>query len=512
LAVTGELVLQAEAVSKVYGGTVALDDVDFEVERGRVAVLIGENGAGKTTLMRILAGVEEPTRGRLLLDGRPVRFDSPRAAAAAGIAIIHQELSLFPNLTVAENVFAGREPLRFGLATDRARAERETRAVLERLEQPIDPGARCGALPLGQQQVVEIARALAQEARVLIMDEPTSALSAAETAALFRLIRELRARGTAVVYISHRLEELMEIGDRLTVLRDGRRVAAAARQEASVAWIVEQMLGRSATEAGAHVPPPGAQALLEAEGLSLRDVGGRLLLDDVCLHVAAGEIVGLYGLMGAGRTELVECLAGARRQISGTIRLGGNAIEGLDLPTRLRRGVVLVPEDRQAQALFPSLCVAHNMTLASLRAHVRGLALSPAKERETVGRMAAELAIASAVPDSGIGTLSGGNQQKVVIARALLARPRLLLLDEPTRGIDVGAKADLRTLVRKLARDGVGIVFVSSDLEEVLGVADRIVVLSNGRVSGRFAASEASEGELVSAAALGHGRAGRDAA
>jgi erythritol transport system ATP-binding protein len=511
--VTTDVVLRAEAIGKVYGGTVALDDVDYDVEHGRVAVLIGENGAGKTTLMRILAGVEAPTRGRLLLDGRPVRFDSPRDAAAAGIAIIHQELSLFPDLTVAENVFAGREPCRLRIVTDRARAERETRAVLERLEQPIDPRVRCGELPLGQQQVVEIARALTREARVLIMDEPTSALSSAEVSALFRLIRELRARGTAIVYVSHRLEELMEIGDRLTVLRDGRRVAVREATDASVGWIVEQMIGRSVAGPATHPAPAPGEPLLEVARLSLRRDAGRLLLDDVSLQVAAGEVVGLYGLMGAGRTELLECLAGARTANTGAIRLHGEGLERLDLPARLGRGVILVPEDRQGAGLFPSLSVAHNVTLASLRSHVRRLALSPAAERTTVARMVSELAVAMATPAARLGPLSGGNQQKVVIARALLTQPRLLLLDEPTRGIDVGAKAELRALVRRLAAQGVGIVFASSDLEEVLGMADRIVVLSNGRVTGRFAASEASHEALVAAAGVGHGRsAGRGAA
>jgi erythritol transport system ATP-binding protein len=511
--VTADVVLRAEGIGKVYGGIVALDGVDFDVEHGRVGVLIGENGAGKTTLMRILAGVEPPTRGRLLLDGRPVRFDSPRAAAVAGIAIIHQELSLFPHLSVAENVFAGRERRRLGLVADRAANETETRAVLERLEQDVDPRAPCGTLPLGQQQIVEIARALTQEARVLIMDEPTSALSSAETTALFRLIRELRAGGTAIVYISHRLEELLEVGDRLTVLRDGRRVASAEAADASVGWIVEQMIGRTVAAPAAHPAPAGGEPLLEVEGLSLRREDGRLLLDDVSLDVAAGEVVGLYGLMGAGRTELLECVAGARAASGGSVRLRGEALGRLDLPARLARGLFLVPEDRQGAGLFPSLSVAHNMTLASLRAHVRGLALSPSAERETVLRMASELAIASARPEIRIGALSGGNQQKVVIARALLTRPRVLLLDEPTRGVDVGAKAELRALVRRLAGGGVGIVYVSSELEEVLDVADRILVLSNGRVTGRFAAGEASHEALVAAAALGHGRAtGRDAA
>ena len=273
------------------------------------------------------------------------------------------------------------------------------------------------------------------------------------------------------------------------------------------------MIGRTVAGTAGHPAPAAGAPLLEVEGLSLRREDGRRLLDDVSLGVAAGEVVGLYGLMGAGRTELLECLVGARTASAGSVRLRGEALERLDLPARLARGVFLVPEDRQGAGLFPSLSVAHNMTLASLRAHVRRLALSPSAERETVARMASELAIASATPEIRIGALSGGNQQKVVIARALLTRPRALLLDEPTRGIDVGAKAELRALVRRLAEGGVGIVFVSSDLEEVLGVADRIVVLSNGRVTGCFASGAASHEALVAAAALGHGRAaGKDAA
>jgi ABC-type sugar transport system ATPase subunit len=508
---TGPPVLRAEGIRKVYGGTVALDNVDFDVERGRVDVLIGENGAGKTTLMRILAGVEQPTSGTLLIDGRPVRFDSPRTASAAGIAIIHQELSLFPDLSVAENVFAGREPRHLGVLTDASRAEKETRGVLERLQQPIEPSALCGSLPLGQQQIVEIARALVRRARVLIMDEPTSALSSAEVAALFELIRDLRAQGTGVVYVSHRLEELMAIGDRMTVLRDGRRVARAEAAEVSVEWIVEQMLGRPAAASVPRGAGDSRDVALDVIGLSMCHDDGRIVLDDVSLQVAAGEVVGLYGLMGAGRTDLVECIAGARTASAGEIRLAGEPIQRLAIASRVRRGICLVPEDRQAAALFPSLSVAQNLTLASLRAHVGRLGLSAAAERETTGRVAGDLAIAAASPQLPIGALSGGNQQKVVIGRALLTRPRVLLLDEPTRGIDVGAKAQLRALVRRLAQEGVAILYVSSDVEEIGEVADRIVVLSKGRVIGQFARGTA-ERELVAAAAPCHGAAGKDAA
>lgn len=508
---TEPAVLRAEGIRKVYGGTVALDGVDFDVERGRVDVLIGENGAGKTTLMRILAGVEQPTNGRMLLDGRPVRFDSPRAAAVAGIAIIHQELSLFPDLSVAENVFAGREPRRLGVMTDAGAAERETRVVLERLQQPIDPRAHCGSLPLGQQQIVEIARALVQRARVLIMDEPTSALSSAEVTALFTLIRELRSKGTAIVYVSHRLEELMTIGDRMTVLRDGRRVARADAADVSLGWIVEQMLGRPAAASAPRGASQSRDVVLDVVGLSLSHADGRRALDDVSLQVGAGEVVGLYGLMGAGRTELLECVAGARTASAGEVRLSGAPVQRLDVAARLRRGICLVPEDRQAAALFPSLTVAQNLTLASLRAHVRRLGLSPAAERETAERVAGDLAMSVASPTLPIGALSGGNQQKVVIGRALLTRPRLLLLDEPTRGIDVGAKGQLRALVRRLAGEGVAILYVSSDVEEIVEISDRVVVLSKGRVSGQFTGGTAEQ-ELVAAAAPCPGAAGKDAA
>ena len=351
---TADVVLRAEGIAKAYGGIVALEDVDFDVERGRVSVLIGENGAGKTTLMRILAGVEPPTRGRLLLDGHPVRFDSPRAAAAAGVAIIHQELSLFPHLSVAENVFAGREPRRLGIVTDRAAAERETRVVLERLEQPIDPRARCGALPLGQQQIVEIARALTREARVLIMDEPTSALSPAETTALFRLIRELRARGVAVVYISHRLEELMEIGDRAhgPPRRPTSRPGGGRGRERGLDHRADAgSRGRGDCRARG---PSGEPAPARGRGAHAPAGGRSASCWTTCRSTSrAGEVVGLYGLMGAGRTELLECLVGARTASAGSVRLRGEALERLDLPARLARGVFLVPEDRQGAGSSP---------------------------------------------------------------------------------------------------------------------------------------------------------------
>lgn len=496
--------LRARGVTKVYGGTRALQDVDFEVHPGEVNVLIGENGAGKSTLMRILAGVERPTSGSLLLNDEPLELHSPRAATALGIGVIHQELSLFPDLDVTDNVFMAREQTRHGVIVDRGRQERRVAEVLDRLEHPIDPRAIVGRLPLGLQQIVEIARALVQDVRILMMDEPTSALSGVEVAALFRVIRDLVKQGVAVVYISHRLEELMQIGDRITVLRDGRRVAHAPVADVDLAWIVENMVGRSRRprhERDSGTPGP---TVLEVRGLSLPGPAGERLLDEVTLSVRGGEVVALYGLMGAGRTELLEGLAGARGSVAGQVTIDEDPVEGLPLPDRIRRGLTLIPEDRQGAGIVPPLSVTHNVTLSSLRAHTRGLWLVDRKEQATVERLRDELDIRMADPDRPITTLSGGNQQKAVVARALLTSPRVLLMDEPTRGIDVAAREEMFGLMRRLADQGLAILYSSSDLKEVVGIADRVVVLSNGRVTGEFEGRAVSEQELVEASYVGH--------
>jgi erythritol transport system ATP-binding protein len=496
--------VRAVGVTKTYGGTTALQDVDFEVHPGEVNVLIGENGAGKSTLMRILAGVERPTSGRLLLGDEPLELRSPRDAAALGIGVIHQELSLFPDLDVTDNVFMAREETRHGVVVDRALQDRRVAETLARLEHPIDPRTRVGRLPLGLQQIVEIARALVQDVRILMMDEPTSALSAVEVDALFRVIRDLMGQGVSVVYISHRLEELMQIGDRITVLRDGHRVAHAPVSEVDLKWIVENMVGRSgrpSQERGAIVE--GAK-VLEVKGLSLPGPADERLLDDVSLSVRSGEVVALYGLMGAGRTELLESLAGARRASAGQVTVGGEPLGDLPLPERIRMGLTLIPEDRQGAGIVPPLSVTHNVTLASLRDHARGIWLVRAKERATVERVRGELDIRMADPDRPITALSGGNQQKAVVARALLTAPRVLLMDEPTRGIDVAARAEMFDLMRRLAGRGLAVLYSSSDLKEVVGIADRVVVLSNGRVTGEFDGDAVSEQELVEASYVGH--------
>jgi erythritol transport system ATP-binding protein len=478
--------------------------VDFEVHPGEVNVLIGENGAGKSTLMRILAGVERPTNGRLLLGDAALELHSPRDAAALGIGVIHQELSLFPDLDVTDNVFMAREETHHGVVVDRALQERRVADTLARLEHPIDPRTRVGRLPLGLQQIVEIARALVQDVRILMMDEPTSALSAVEVDALFRVIRDLVGRGVAVVYISHRLEELMRIGDRITVLRDGRRVAHAPVSEVDLEWIVKNMVGRSGRSPREREASVGDAEVLAVKGLSLPGPAGERLLDDVSLSVRGGEVVALYGLMGAGRTELLESLAGARRVAAGHVAIGGEPVGDLSLPQRIRKGMTLIPEDRQGAGIVPPLSVTHNVTLASLRNHARGVWLVRAKERATVERVRAELDIRMADPDRPITALSGGNQQKAVVARALLTSPRVLLMDEPTRGIDVAARAEMFDLMRRLAGQGLAVLYSSSDLKEVVGIADRVIVLSGGRVTGEFDGHAADEQDLVEASYVGH--------
>jgi erythritol transport system ATP-binding protein len=423
------MMLAARAVSMQYPGTLALDCVDYDVQPGRVNVLIGENGAGKSTLMRILAGEEQPTSGR-------VERDAP-------VAMIHQELSLLPNLSVADNIFLGREKTRRGVI-EREAQEDETRRVMSRLGLDVDPRKLLGDLPLGQQQLVEIGKALAREARVLIMDEPTSALSATETGTLFRVIREAKATGVGIVYISHRLRELLEIGDRVTVLRDGRVVAESETAAVDTRWLVEKMTGGELQESAWRGP---------------------------------GEVIGIYGLMGSGRTELFE----KRLREEGGIRAG----------------IAMLPEDRAAAGIIAELSVLENITLASMR----GLYLSPEQERRRASEIATELGIRHAGLHRPITSLSGGNQQKAVLARFLLAQPKVLLLDEPTRGVDVGARAEIYSIIRRLSAQGMTIVFASSELQEVLALADRIQVMARGRITAEFDARTATEHDLVEASA-----------
>jgi erythritol transport system ATP-binding protein len=502
-----DVILKLEDVSKVYFGTVAVKRANFEVRRGAVNVLVGENGAGKSTLMKIIAGVEKPTHGRILLEGEEVSFGSSGDAVARGIGMVFQELNLFGNLTVAENIFATRELTNRVFHIDHKEQQRRAGEFLDRLQAGIRPDMLVEDLRIGQQQLVEIAKAVSLDARILIMDEPTSALSAAEVEVFFKVIADLKRQGVAIVYISHRLEELIRIGDYITVLRDGQITGQEQMKNVDTKWIVRQMIGSDAKDfAKADDHKPGAE-VLRVEEISLPRATGGLAVDHVSLSLRAGEILGIYGLMGAGRSELFDCIMGRHGQATGKIFMDGAEVRERDTTRRIRRGLALIPEDRQREGLVPILSVASNLTLASLRKFATVFHIRAADERKAVAAMVKELAIKVANPDNEVTSLSGGNQQKVVIGKALLTNPKVLLMDEPSRGIDVGAKADVFRTMRKLSRDGLGIIFATSDLDEVMALSDRIAVMSNGRLTGMFDRKEATEEKVVAASAKGHGPA-----
>lgn len=504
MTLTDDVILTAVEVTKLFPGTIALDHVNYQVYRGKVNALVGENGAGKSTLMNVLAGALQPTTGHIALAGSRVTLHSPREAARLGIGIIHQELNLFPNLSVVDNIFAGRElPDRWG-GVDFAAEKQIALKLLAQLEQDdIDPAALVENLRVGQQQLVEIAKALAQDVRILIMDEPTSALSVSESKVLFEIIEDLKARGVSIIYISHKLEEVLAIADYITVLRDGQLVAEAPARTVDVNWIIQNMVGRHPDTFYQHQDHDIGKTVLEVKHFTLPHpvLKDRFLLDDISLELRAGEILGIYGLMGAGRTELLECLAGRCPEVKGEMWLDGRELSRCSIGERIELGVVLIPEDRQRDGIVQTLSVAHNMTLASLRVYFQGLVMSLFRERSSVREMIEKLSILVADPEQLITSLSGGNQQKVIVAKALLTEPRILLMDEPTRGIDVGAKSEIFRIMSSLATGGYGILFVSSELSEVLSLSDRIIVIAKGQISAELSRPEATEEALVAASA-----------
>ncbi|CAM5774169.1 sugar ABC transporter ATP-binding protein [Labrys miyagiensis] len=502
-----EVVLRLEGVSKVYSGTVAVKHADFDVRRGAVNVLVGENGAGKSTLMKIIAGVVQPTSGHILLNGKPVIFHNAGEAVAHGIGMVFQELNLFGNLSVAENIFAAREIVRLPRGIDHREQERRATEFLNRLEAGIDARTPVEDLRIGQQQLVEIAKAVAQDARILIMDEPTSALSATEVEILFRVIADLKARGVAIVYISHRLEELIRIGDYITVLRDGTVTGQERMANVDVPWIVRQMIGSDAKDFAKTEEHPLGDEVFRAEDICLPRVTGGLAVDHVSLAVRQGEIVGIYGLMGAGRSEFFDCVMGRHRHATGRIFIDGKPVAEKDVTGRIRRGLALIPEDRQREGLVTVLSIAANLSMAALGRFLTGFHIRRDREQAAIRSAIKDLSIKVADPELEVSSLSGGNQQKVVIGKALMTNPKVLLMDEPSRGIDVGAKADVFRTMRRLAAKGLGILFVTSDLDEVMALSDRIAVMSNGKLTALFDRDKTTPSEVVAASALGHGPA-----
>ncbi len=494
-----EVALRMEGVRKRFGGVVALDGVTLEVERGEVHALVGENGAGKSTLMKVLSGALRPDAGEMTLGGVPFRPTGPLDARRAGVAMIYQELNLALDLTVEQNVMLGREEASFGVVRTHAMRPKVEEA-LSVLDQPgLRPDTRVAELAPGTRQLVEIARALVGDARILVMDEPTSSLSSEETEALFAVIERLRARRVSIVYISHFLEEIQRIADRFTVLRDGRTVGTGRVGDTSIEGIVELMVGRKLDEVFPAIDSEPGEVLLEVDRLA-----GVALPRDATFALRRGEILGIAGIVGAGRTELLRAIFGLDAVKSGRVRVA--AAESLARATphrRLGQGVGLVSEDRKEEGLALELSITNNLTLSRLEPYARGGVLSEARRRDAARRWAGELAIRFDHPDQPAGTLSGGNQQKVAIARLLHHDVDVLLLDEPTRGIDVGSKVQVYRLLADLARAGKAILVVSSYLPELFGICHRIAVMHRGVLSDVRPTSEWTEHELMHVATTG---------
>lgn len=495
--VTTSPLLSMRGIVKRFPGVLALNNVDFDVSRGEVHALIGENGAGKSTLMKILSGVYTADAGETTLRGQRVSFTTPRQAQDAGIAMIHQELNLIPYLTVTENIFMGSEILRRGGLLNWPEMHKQAHALLAKLHLDIDPHTPVARLGVAQQQMVEVAKSLHYRADLIIMDEPTSALSLHEIDDLFAIIRDLKANNVSVIYISHHLDEAFVLSDRITVLRDGRHIATQPIGALNMESLIRLMVGRDLSEQFPKEVAPVGDEALRVEGLTR---GARL--QDVSFSVRAGEILAIAGLVGAGRTELVRAIFGADRIDSGRIYVNGREVKIRSPQDAIRAGIGLLTEDRKQQGLILKMSVRHNVTLATLKAMLRGgLFIDHAKEAQSTAQYVQSIAIKASSQEQLVINLSGGNQQKVVLSKWLATAPRILIFDEPTRGIDVGAKVEIYKLMNQLAAQGVAILMVSSEMPEVLGMADRILVLCQGRVSGFLTREEATQERIMELAA-----------
>ncbi|MGL5285427.1 MAG: ribose ABC transporter ATP-binding protein RbsA [Aeromonas sp.] len=486
--------LELTGITKQFPGVKALDEAGLRVYPGRVMALLGENGAGKSTLMKVLTGIYQADAGTITYRGQPVAFRGPRESQDQGISIIHQELNLLPELSIAANIFLGREPrTRFGSIDHKQLRERSAN-LLTRLGVRHGPDTRLGDLSIGEQQMVEIAKALSFDASVIIMDEPTDALTDTETEQLFVVIRELRAQGCGIVYISHRLKEIFEICDDVTVLRDGKWIGECPVSSLDEDRLIEMMVGRRLDEQYPHLSrAPGAVTL---QVNNIRGPG----VKEASFTLHEGEILGFSGLMGSGRTELMKLIYGAVRPGAGTLQLGGEPLAHRSAADGLAAGIAYISEDRKGDGLVLPLSVRENMTLCALREFVRGIHIDGAAERQAVGDYIRLFNIKTPSAEQPIRLLSGGNQQKVAIAKGLLTRPKVLILDEPTRGVDVGAKKEIYQLLNEFKKGGLSVIIVSSEMPEVLGMSDRIMVMHEGRISAELNRNEANQERLMAAA------------
>ena len=496
------VLLSVEHIAKTYPGVKALQDVSFEVEAGTVHAVMGENGAGKSTLMQIIAGAHPPTSGKLVFDGQELQLSGTKDAAAKGISIVFQELMLAPNMSVAENIFLGAEPRMARVLVDRGALIAQASAAMERLGIALDPDTRLGDLTIAQQQLIEICKALIHEPRLLILDEPTSSLSEADSLTLFKVVHDLRARGVTILYISHRMREVFDNCDTVTVLRDGKHVRTTRLTDTSPEEVVRLMVGRDLAEVR-RIRPENAERPIV---LSVQGLGDGKRYQDVSFELRRGEIVGLAGLVGAGRSEVALGIFGAPPPTAGTIAIEGKSVNVVKPRDAMKLGIGLVPEDRKDQGLVLGMGVGSNLSLAALglgRISSAGF-IKPGEESRMIGGYVERFQIKTPTVEQLVGLLSGGNQQKVVLAKWLASKPRVLIVDEPTRGVDVGTKAEIYALMRELARDGLAILVISSDLPEVLTISDRILVMRAGRLAGEISFDDASEERIMSLAALEH--------
>ncbi|HVT91818.1 MAG TPA: sugar ABC transporter ATP-binding protein [Bryobacteraceae bacterium] len=498
------MLLRVHNISKSYGGVQALKRVHFELEAGEIHALVGENGAGKSTLIRVISGAVQPDAGFLEVDGKRVVIEDPLASKALGIAVIYQQPSLFPSLTVAENIGLALESVSLWRRISWKERGRVARDLLERVGARFGPEHLCGELSMPEQQLVEIAKSIGANARILILDEPTASLTNREVDKLFDVLRAMRERGTGIIYVSHRLDELQQIAGRVTVLRDGASLETAPMSSVSREDLVRMMVGREVSSVFPKRNGPLGDVVLDARGVSSPECGIR----DVSLTVRAGEIVGLAGLVGAGRTEFAEILFGIRRAGKGTIQIGNREVAPGSPEDAVRLGIAYVPEDRRRNGLILEMPVAANATLGMLSRQPGLRALDFTWERDLASRYALQLGIKTASVDAPAKTLSGGNQQKVCLSRWMATQPSLLILDEPTQGVDVGAKAEIHSLMVEFASKGIAILMISSELPEILGMSDRIAVMREGSIAGVLSRSEATQ-QTVLSLALGLGEEAR---
>ena len=501
--IEGKIVVEAREITKRFPGVLALDRVSLRIIAGKVNALVGENGAGKSTLMNVLSGVYTDYEGEIILDGEAHHFRDVTDAQHCGIAIIHQELCNVPYLNIAENIFLGREPMtRYGLI-DYKRMHQEARQLLRRLHMDVDTHMLMADLRVGQQQLVEIAKALSLNVRALIMDEPTSSLSESETELLFGIIRGLTAKGVGIVYISHKMDEVWRLADFVTIMRDGTLVAESSMDDISIEEIVRMMVGRERKDMFVKGNHQLGDTMLEVEHLTMRDAqhSGMNILNDISFTVAEGEVLGFYGLMGAGRTELFEAIFGLHPTVvDAAIRIEGRSVTIKSPEDAVRHGLALCPEDRKQQGLILGMSIKHNTTLSAIEKCLSALGLLSGKKEESISNeYRNRLNIKAFSVEQAAGQLSGGNQQKIVLAKWLLTHPRILILDEPTRGIDINAKNEIYRLIDSLASEGIAIIVASSELPEIMAIADRIITLRQGSIGMTFQRSGFKEETILKA-------------